>query len=335
MNKKVTFLGLLLGLSAVTLTNQSNAQDNLGNHTATQNLNMSNFEIDNVSFLDFRSGPNYGIRFWGGQDVYSIKMGSSSDYQYGPVTSYAIKNNMWSSSTFTNRGWTWGSNGQTPVAALNTAGTLQLAKDLYSLGNVGINTTTPAERLHIQDGNMLIDNGRIHLTGTNSYGGPMLVFGDNKQWGLEYVPAANGNPGMNFWKPWTGTPGQLAGNYFLFISDDGDVSIGTNDSQGYKFAVKGNMIAEEVVVKLHADWPDFVFTNTYGLMDLKEVESYIEENAHLPNVPSAQEVQEKGINLGEMDGILLQKIEELTLYVIQLQKEVEQQQKLIEALENQ
>ena len=115
-------------------------------------------------------------------------------------------------------------------------------------------------------------------------------------------------------------------NYLLFIADNGDVSIGTNDAQGYNLAVKGRdgIIAEEVTVKLHGNWPDFVFKKDYGLMSLNDVEAYITENSHLPNVPSEKEIQEDGIKLGEMDAVLLRKIEELTLYTLEQQKLIDQ-----------
>lgn len=124
-------------------------------------------------------------------------------------------------------------------------------------------------------------------------------------------------------------PGSSAGNVYM---DEGSVGIGTTNTQGYKLAIKGSVIAESVCVKLYANWPDFVFTNNYGLMSLADVEDYIKENKHLPNVPSEAEVSKDGINLGEMDAILLQKIEELTLYIIEQQKQLNKQNKLIEKL---
>ena len=69
-------------------------------------------------------------------------------------------------------------------------------------------------------------------------------------------------------------------------------------------------------------WPDYVFSNTYKLPTLKEVEEYILKNKHLENVPTAEEVEKNGINVYEINRILLQKIEELTLYTIQLEKRV-------------
>ena len=88
-------------------------------------------------------------------------------------------------------------------------------------------------------------------------------------------------------------------------------------------AVAGNVVAEAVKVELQGNWPDFVFEKEYDLIGLLETESFIKKYGHLPNVPSAEEVKQNGISLGEMDAKLLQKIEELTLHTIQQQKEIE------------
>ena len=77
-------------------------------------------------------------------------------------------------------------------------------------------------------------------------------------------------------------------------------------------------------VKVYTDWADFVFIDNYKLPSLEEVEKFIDENGHLENIPSAQEVEENGIELGEMNKLLLQKIEELTLYTIELKKEIDE-----------
>jgi hypothetical protein len=72
------------------------------------------------------------------------------------------------------------------------------------------------------------------------------------------------------------------------------------------------------------DWPDYVFGGGHRLMPLQEVEDYIKANGHLPEVPSADEAEADGVDLGEMNRLLLQKVEELTLYVIDLQKQLEE-----------
>ena len=103
----------------------------------------------------------------------------------------------------------------------------------------------------------------------------------------------------------------------------GDVGIGTSDTKGFKLGVKGKIAAEEVKVATYDNWADFVFAKEYKLPSLKEVENHIKEKGHLKDIPSAKEVKKNGIFLGEMDSKLLQKIEELTLYTIKQQKEIE------------
>ena len=105
--------------------------DNLGNHTATTNLNMSNYELDNVGYLDITPGTSRGLRFWS-DNQYAIGMGNTSEYHYGPVTGYSIKNHM---SNTAARGWTWGVDGVTPVAALSTTGAMQIEKSLKISNN--------------------------------------------------------------------------------------------------------------------------------------------------------------------------------------------------------
>jgi hypothetical protein len=107
----------------------------------------------------------------------------------------------------------------------------------------------------------------------------------------------------------------------MTITKEGDVGIGTGTPDS-KLAVNGVIHSKEVVVDL-IGWPDYVFESDYDLMTLEELEKSIEENKHLPNIPNAKEVEENGVQLGEMNKKLLQKVEELTLYIIQLSKEIE------------
>jgi len=101
---------------------------------------------------------------------------------------------------------------------------------------------------------------------------------------------------------------------------------------GYKFAVSGNIIAEEIQVMERIHWPDYVFDVEYELMPLAELETEIETLGHLPGVPSAEEVEENGHALGKMDAILLEKVEELTLHLIEMNKQMEAQQAEIDKL---
>ena len=95
----------------------------------------------------------------------------------------------------------------------------------------------------------------------------------------------------------------------------------------------GDVIAERVVVKLQANWPDYVFSPDYHRVSLPEVERYIIQNNHLPNVPSAKEVADKGIDVGAMNTKLMEKVEELTLYLIEQNKRMEALERKNESLE--
>ncbi|MCO5260101.1 MAG: hypothetical protein M9916_08155 [Crocinitomicaceae bacterium] len=101
----------------------------------------------------------------------------------------------------------------------------------------------------------------------------------------------------------------------------------------FQISNDGIVRTREVIVNLDQSWPDYVFTPEYKLTPLKEVASFIKENGHLPNVPSAETIKENGIQLGEMNRVLLEKVEELTLHLIEQQKQLDAQQKRIEELE--
>ncbi|MEQ8573892.1 MAG: hypothetical protein RIB63_07510, partial [Fulvivirga sp.] len=117
--------------------------------------------------------------------------------------------------------------------------------------------------------------------------------------------------------------------------DGGAVSIGMAPTPaGFKLSVDGKAIMEEVVVQLTSTWPDYVFDQSYDLTPLEDLKTTIQKQGHLPNIPSAAEVAEKGVSLGEMNAKLLEKIEELTLHIIKLNDDVKQQQKEIEALKS-
>ncbi len=103
------------------------------------------------------------------------------------------------------------------------------------------------------------------------------------------------------------------------------VLIGTDTSvAGYPLAVNGRILCEELKVKLYNEWPDYVFSKSYPLPSLPETDRYIRENGRLPGVPSAQEMKENGMNVGEMNALLLKKVEELTIHLIAMQKEMEE-----------
>ena len=105
-----------------------------------------------------------------------------------------------------------------------------------------------------------------------------------------------------------------------FFSSSGKVGIGTT-SPSEKLSVNGKIKTKEIIVT-ETGWSDYVFEDGYPLLSLEQVEQHIKANKHLPDIPSAQEVKEKGLSVGEMQTKLLQKIEELTLYIIQQQERI-------------
>jgi hypothetical protein len=117
-------------------------------------------------------------------------------------------------------------------------------------------------------------------------------------------------------------------NKNIYMAESGgNVGIGTNNPGSFKLAVEGKIGAREINVTTTTPWPDYVFEKDYNLPTLAEVESYINQNKHLPEVPAAKEMEKNGVNLGEMNMLLLKKVEELTLYVIELKKENDEQRK--------
>ena len=103
----------------------------------------------------------------------------------------------------------------------------------------------------------------------------------------------------------------------------GNMGIGTTSTFGYKLAVNGSIGAKEVNVEVTSAWPDYVFKPDYQLSTLEDVKKHIDEKGHLPNIPSAQEVDENGISLGEMNRLLLEKVEELTLYILNQEERIQ------------
>lgn len=119
-----------------------------------------------------------------------------------------------------------------------------------------------------------------------------------------------------------------------FLIPEGNVGIGTY-MPTKKLSVNGTVLAKEVIVSTNgAYWPDYVFEDGYQLMSLSNLSRFIEKNNHLPNVPSQKEVEEQGIPLGEMQRLHMEKIEELTLHLIEKDKEIQNLNSRLEKLES-
>jgi uncharacterized coiled-coil protein SlyX len=102
-------------------------------------------------------------------------------------------------------------------------------------------------------------------------------------------------------------------------------SLALNETMNSDLAVNGRVSAQQMLITQTGRWPDYVFSKQYKLPSLAEVESFINQNSHLPGVPSAAEVEKKGIDVGNNQATLLKKIEELTLYIIDQDKTIKKQ----------
>ena len=114
----------------------------------------------------------------------------------------------------------------------------------------------------------------------------------------------------------------LHSNSKCWINTGGNFGIGTT-SPAYTLDVNGTIRAKEIIVT-NTSTADFVFDKNYNLRPLQELETYVNENKHLPEIPSATEMEQNGVNLNELTIQLLQKVEELTLYTIQQEKRIKE-----------
>ena len=214
----------------------------------------------------------------------------------------------------------------------NNSGSDYVRMLITSTGKVGIGTTTPASDLSI------VSHGSgVSLNSGDGYLGT-LAFNRESATGTIFNPAGNAfqiNNGNGSDKNlhiqvYNGAGAMINSDALSINGTTSGVGINTASvPAGYQLAVNGSVIATSMTVKLYGNWPDFVFKKDYKLRSLSELKSYLDRYSHLPEMPSAQEIAEKGINLGEMNKILTKKVEELTLYLIkENQKNQDQQHKL-------
>ncbi len=113
------------------------------------------------------------------------------------------------------------------------------------------------------------------------------------------------------------------GSTKMVLSTDGRLALGSETmATGYRLSVSGNIIAEEVRCQLKVDWPDYVFSDSYHLMPLDHIEKSIKKDGHLPGIPAAAVIDEQGLDLGDMQVKMMEKIEELTLHLIEMNKRI-------------
>ncbi|MEP6674295.1 MAG: hypothetical protein ABJA78_04045 [Ferruginibacter sp.] len=313
-----------------------------------------NYFPNNVTAMEVEKS-NYHVAF-GTNDFTEYLTSAGSMKAFGAITTTGSNGGF----VFTDRsdntysGWNWYASGGTAKLYRYTTGGDLLA--VNASGNLGIGTITPTLGKLVTRGTVgataaIFGDNTTGVAIENNY--PGIAFNTYYNGGRFFI--ANGYGGVIGLNPTnsriafsnsttSGTAGAAASTVTdkMWIDADGTVSLGSSNlaaentslGTGYKLKIFGKAIAEEVRVQLRASWPDYVFQNDYHLMPLNEIENYIKENNHLPGFEKAAVVEKEGADLGETQRKLLEKIEELTLHMISINKRVEELEKENSALKN-
>jgi hypothetical protein len=276
----------------------------IGTVSPTEKLHISggNLQIDGVSGSDasiayFNNGHHRG---------YIGKENAAGSWVFNSVPAYSLVISNY---------------GETAPIMLGHA---DPAMTILNGGYIGIGNTNPTEKMQISGGNLQID-------GNTGGGSSMTYYNNGSHRGYIGKENATGDytfgtsvPAYSLVLSNYGETAPIVMGHILpevTILNGGMVGIGTT-SPSERLSVNGNIIAKKIKIT-QTGWSDYVFADDYKLKDLAFVESFIKQNKHLPDVPSAKEVEAEGISVGDNQALLLKKIEELTLYVIGLKKEIE------------
>ena len=208
-------------------------------------------------------------------------------------------------------------NNEGPLFLQNAGGDILACNDDNGQIGIGLGSLSADAKVNIQD-----DRWQLRLDNPDLGGGQWFIGASANNW------ATSGGE-LIF-----GTSTNEASGVLVLNGINNSVGIGTSDiPANAKLAVDGAIICEELRVRMSNLWPDYVFSDTYQLRSLEALEAHIEENHHLPGIPAAAEIEADGIPVGEMQKMMMEKIEELTLYVIDQNKQLKDQQARIKQLE--
>jgi len=327
----IALIGMSFGMKAQ-ITELPNGNVGIG---TTNPATLLNVNVGNGG-----SNGTAGLRIGGLENYASLELGIDGNYD-GMIRSYG--NNLkyyaghWKikgNTATENHSHNW----YTSKAGSSNWSTVKMT--LNHDGNLGIGTTNPATLLNVNVGNGgsngtaglriggLENYASLELGIDGNYDGMIRSYGNNLKyyaghWKIKGNTATE-NHSHNWYTSKAGSSNWSTVK--MTLNHDGNLGIGTIITGNHKLAVEGSIGAREIKVEANG-WSDFVFYDDYKLPTLKEVENHIKEKGHLKDIPSAKEVEKNGFFLGAMDAKLLQKIEELTLYTIDQQKEIEELKK--------
>jgi len=209
-------------------------------------------------------------------------------------------------------------------------------------GGVGINTTDPTPGYYLDVAGAVRNSGDAAHFVANATGG-------TNSWARFYMRSLNAN--QSILQSWfIGTSKNYVGNQFyigdetyvhtrfsiqpnnglIYMQTTTGVAINTTNTAGYMLAVNGKIHSTELVIE--SGWADYVFEKNYKLRPLNDLEKFIQQNKHLPNIPSATEIEANGLPVGDVQKKMMEKIEELTLYVIEQDKQIKKMESTISEL---
>ncbi len=268
-------------------TDNSQLKDNLGNHIATQNLQLGQNWLS-------PDGSNKGIQLKNNGNVQinegfsKINVGKATGgplwlSNYIGFNAYKQNNNEWYFDTD-------GANNGGAIIACDVKGNMRIVNANTTYGNVGF--SKPENELPNNTRLLLLSSGKVGIN----------------------TPVVHNDADV-----------QIKGS--TYVEDKLGIGIclsAQNNPKNYRLAVNGAIGAKDVFIEIdETPWPDYVFEPEHILLSLTELEAFIKQYKHLPDIPSANDVKEHGLSLAEINALLLKKIEELTLYIIELNKKIE------------
>lgn len=262
---------------------------------------------------------NIGINLPSAPSQYHLEVGGNIGMAYGGI--FGVTNSSWPASQKKIFVTGWDANSFDFLAFYTPGGGTGSTSEKMRLtvgGNVGIGSNNPGAKLWVEDATA--SEVRVHtasqndakLTVSNGVAGYTFRI-DNSNYGIGHI--TSGTDIINFKNTGSG-PG-----IYPQVWIGKRPTVAPHDD--FQLAVDGKLVAKSIYVTLSGNWADYVFEENYTLPSLSEVEKFYKSNKHLPEIPSAKEVAERGISVGEINTLLLKKIEELTLYVVEQQKEIE------------